>query len=313
MLYEEWLDEWLKNYVKSSSKARTYERYKIIAEKHLKPELGKYELDDLSPIIIQRYIAEILQNGNKITQKGLSINSVDGIITVIKSTLKQAFLLGMCKDYVGEKIKRPRTVEKVVDCFSQSEQKAIEQAIIESNNYKLYGVILCLYSGLRIGELLALEWDDINFETGTLRVNKACYDGKDKDGKLCNIIDTPKTASSIRTIPLPKQIVALLKKAKKKLSYKNIISSKNGKPVSVRSYQKTFELLLKKLQIPRKGFHSLRHTFATRALECGMDVKSLSEILGHKNAMITLNRYVHSLMEYKRDMMNRLGKLFMGK
>lgn len=80
-------------------------------------------------------------------------------------------------------------------------------------------------------------------------------------------------------------------------------------PVSVRSYQRSFELLQKKLKIPRRGFHSLRHTFATRALECGMDVKTLSEILGHKNPTITLNRYVHSLMEHKRDMMNRLGKL----
>ena len=85
--------------------------------------------------------------------------------------------------------------------------------------------------------------------------------------------------------------------------------SANGKPVSVRSYQRSFELLLKRLNIPHKGFHSLWHTFATRALECGMDVKTLSEILGHKNPTVTLNRYAHSLMEHKAEMMNRLGKL----
>lgn len=103
MKYKDWLNEWLKNYVKPSSKARTYERYSIIVEKHLKDGLGEYELDDLSAIGIQRYVTELLKNGNYITSKGLSVNSVNGIITVIKSTLKLAFLLGLCKEYVGEK------------------------------------------------------------------------------------------------------------------------------------------------------------------------------------------------------------------
>ena len=98
-------------------------------------------------------------------------------------------------------------------------------------------------------------------------------------------------------------------KALKKRSVSPFVVSASGNPVSVRSYQRSFELLLKKLKIPHRGFHSLRHTFATRALECGMDVKTLSEILGHKNPTVTLNRYAHSLMEHKADMMNRLGKL----
>lgn len=111
-----------------------------------------------------------------------------------------------------------------------------------------------------------------------------------------------------RVIPLPKQLLPLLKGIKKKSDSPFVVSA-NGKPVSIRSYQRSFELLLKRLNIPHKGFHSLRHTFATRALECGMDVKTLSEILGHKNPTVTLNRYAHSLMEHKADMMNRLGKL----
>jgi integrase len=88
-----------------------------------------------------------------------------------------------------------------------------------------------------------------------------------------------------------------------------MIAGNNGKVVSVRSYQQSFECLLKNLHIDHKGFHSLRHTFATRAIECGMDIKTLSEILGHKNPTITLNRYAHSLMDHKREMMNKLGKL----
>lgn len=162
---------------------------------------------------------------------------------------------------------------------------------------------MCLYTGLRIGELLALTWNDIDFAKGTLSVNKSCHDGKDG-----LIIDKPKTAQSIRIIPLPQQLLPKLK-ALKAINHSSFIVANAGTPVSVRSYQRSFELLLKKLNIPHKGFHSLRHTFATRALECGMDVKTLSEILGHKNPTVTLNRYVHSLMEHKQDMMNRLGKL----
>ena len=174
---------------------------------------------------------------------------------------------------------------------------------IGSGRDKLFGIILCLYAGLRIGELLALTWADMDLRKGLISVTKSCHDSK--DGR---VVEEPKTLSSRRIIPLPKQLLPLLKGLKKRSTSPFVISS-NGKPVFVRSYQRTFELLLIKLRIPHKGFHSLRHTFATRALECGMDVKTLSEILGHKNPTVTLNRYAHSLMEHKADMMNRLGKL----
>ena len=199
--------------------------------------------------------------------------------------------------------KRPKLKEKLVECFTLAEQKNIEQAILNGKKDKLYGIILCLYSGLRIGELIALQWSDIDFVKGILTVSKSCHDGKD-----WLIIDEPKTTTSRRVIPLPKQLLPILKGIKKKSDSPFVVSA-NGKPVSVRSYQRSFELLLKRLNIPHKGFHSLRHTFATRARECGMDVKTLSEILGHKNPTVTLNRYAHSLMEHKADMMNRLGKL----
>lgn len=187
--------------------------------------------------------------------------------------------------------------------ISMKEQKQIEQAVLNGNKDKLYGILLCLYSGLRIGELIALQWSDIDFVKGIFTVSKSCHDGKDG-----LIIDEPKTANSRRLIPLPKQLLPILKGIKKKSDSSFVVSS-NGSFVSVRSYQRSFELLLKRLNIPHKGFHSLRHTFATRAIECGMDVKTLSEILGHKNPTVTLNRYTHSLMEHKQDMMNKLGKL----
>lgn len=303
MKYIDWLIQWLENYIRPSVKVRTYERYRLIVEQHIKDKAGSIELNDLSPLVLQSFITELLQSGNKKTGKGLSANSVNAVISVIQSSLKTAHLLGLTKEYMADKLKRPKLIERPVECFSLKEQKQIEQAVLNSKKNKLFGILLCLYSGLRIGELIALQWSDIDFAKGTLTVSKSCHDGKNG-----LIIDEPKTATSRRTIPLPKQLMPLVKMLKKRSDSDFVVSS-HGKPVSVRSYQRSFELLLKKLDIPHRGFHSLRHTFATRAIECGMDVKTLSEILGHKNPTVTLNRYAHSLMEHKQDMMNRLGKL----
>ena len=212
------------------------------------------------------------------------------------------------KIYNANKIKYPKTNEKHVECFSLQEQKIIEQYVLNSKKDKLLGIIICLYTGLRIGELLALEWNDIDFKLNIISINKSCYDSKNSKGEYERIITTPKTTSSIRIIPIPKQLIIILHKIKNSSHSINIISN-GSKIVSIRSYQKSFELILKKLNISHKGFHSLRHTFATRALECGMDVKTLSEILGHKSPTITLNRYAHSLIEHKKAMMNKIGKL----
>ena len=282
---------------------RTFERYKLIVERHIKEKLGGTELSELSLLALQSFITELLRGGNKKTGGGLAANSVNAVISVIQSSLKTAHLLGLTKEYIADKLKRPKTKEKPIECFTLAEQKRIEQAILTGKKDKQYGIILCLYSGLRIGELIALKWSDIDFAKGFLTVSKSCHDGKNG-----LIIDEPKTATSRRMIPLPKQLLPILKGIKKKSDSPFVVSA-NGKSVSVRSYQRSFELLLKKLKIPHKGFHSLRHTFATRAIECGMDVKTLSEILGHKNPTVTLNRYAHSLMEHKKEMMNKIGKL----
>ena len=307
MKYKQWLAEWLTNYVKTASKQRTFERYQGIVTLHIVPHLGEYELSEISPLILQKFISELTLSGNKRTGKGLSPNFVKSVISVLQNSLKTAHILGLIAEYTADKIKRPKIVEKQVECFTVAEQKKIEQYVLESKKTKLKGIVLCLYTGLRIGELLALTWNDIDFQKGRLSVTKTCHDGN-VNGKHCIIVDTPKTETSRRYIPLPKPLLAVLKDLKKESASEYVISDKCS-PVFVRSYQRTFELLLKRLNIPNKGFHALRHTFATRAIECGMDVKSLSEILGHKNATITLNRYAHSLWEHKSEMMDKLGKL----
>lgn len=307
MKYTEWFNIWLENYIKPSSKQRTYEQYCKISKIHILPRLGNYELTDLTPFVLQKFVTDLTVNGNKRTGKGLSPNFVKTILSIVQNSLKTAHLVGYLPEYSANKIKRPKIVERQVDCFSLAEQKKIETAALSAKKDKYKGIVLCLYTGLRIGELLALSWKDIDLEKGILTVSKTCRDGN-INGKHVRISDTPKTENSRRQIPLSKTILKMLKEMKKTSKCEFVIAD-GEKPVFIRSYQRMFELFLKKLKLPHKGFHSLRHTFATRTLECGMDVKSLSEILGHKNAMITLNRYAHSLWEHKAEMMNKLSKM----
>ncbi len=300
MKYKDWLNEWLDNTVKPTVKDRTYEKYGRIIRRQVLPRLGEYELRDLSALVLQAYGAEICAL--------YSANTVIGVITVIRCSLDGACKVGLIEKHYADCMAFPKHSEKQVESFSVAEQKLIENRIIKSGKDKLFGILICLYTGLRIGELLALKWNDIDFEKGLLSITKTCYDAWD-NGKYVKLFDAPKTAKSIRVIPIPKQLLPHLKAIKKRSKSEMIVSSKEVEQVSIRSYQRTFELVLNRLGIPHKGFHALRHTFATRAIECGMDVKSLSEILGHKNPTITLNRYTHSLLEHKTAMMNKLGEL----
>ena len=303
MKYSQLLHLWLRACVKPSVKPRTLSRYEIAVKHHIEPSLGSDEVNSLTPLAVQRFVNGLLESGNLKRNGGLSANTVNVIITVLKKSLDYAVLAGEANENPAAHVVRPRRREKQVECFTLTEQKKIEAAVKNSGKDKLFGITLCLYTGLRVGELLALEWKDIDLVKSELSVTKSCY-----DSPLGIITDEPKTPSSVRVIPLPKQLLPLLKELKKSSRSPRVISN-GGKDVCVRSYQRSFELLLKKLGLPRRGIHSLRHTFATRALECGMDVKTLSEILGHKNPMVTLNRYAHSLTEHKRAMMDRLGKL----
>ena len=301
MKYKEWLDIWLDNYVKTTCKARTSNIYRYRVERFIVPYLGEYDLRELTLPILQQFVTDLL---NPSEGKPLSANTVNGVISVVQNSLKTAFTLGYIDVYEANKIRRPRTVEKKVECFSVLEQKQIEMQLTKSNKLKLYGIVICMYTGLRLGELLALDWKNVDLNACQLTVEKTCYYVNGQ-----RIEDAPKTVNSLRSIPFPKQLLPLFRKMYKARTTNYVVEA-NGQPVSPHSYQRSFELLLKKLKIPHKGFHSLRHTFATRALECGMDVKTLAEIMGHADPTVTLKRYAHSLPEHKAQMMNKLGKLF---
>lgn len=309
MKYQEWLNEWLENYVRPTSKLKTHTRYEQIVHSHLIPRLGSYELEELTPQLLQHQIVDMGKCGNKRTGKGLAPSTLNLIVAVIQDSLTTAYSIELTKIYMADKIKRPRIEEKKVECFTVAEQKTLEDAVKNDRRPKTFGILLCLYTGLRIGELLALEWTDIDFDKREISISKTCHDSNDELGRYVRFVNPPKTTTSMRVIPIPKQLMPMLRETKKRNGSRYVVGD-GGKIISVRSYQRTYELILKKHGLPHRGFHALRHTFATRAIECGMDVKTLSELLGHKNPTVTLNRYAHSLMEHKKDMMNRLGKLF---
>ena len=245
MKYHEWLKEWHENYIEPTAKTRTFSRYSEIIKQHIIPRLGDYELDEITPGVLQHYITELLQSGNLKTGKGLSANSVGGIINVVQNSLRTAFNLGYVKEFTADRIKRPKAQEKAVNCFTAQEQKQIEQAVLNSKKDKMFGILLCLYTGLRVGELLALKWEDIDLQKGILTVSKSCHDGKDRFGHYVRFEDTPKTSSSRRVIPLPRQLLPLIKVG--------VCRFKKCKPAFCQIVSTQFRFVAEKIKNPPQG------------------------------------------------------------
>ena len=307
----ELLNEWLTTYERERVKIRTYARYEGIVNLHILPVLGDVEINELCRRQIQDFLTKKKKNGN-LKQDGasLSATSTNLMLTVLNLAFEYACDMEIIAINPCAKLKRVPGESRTIDAFTRDEQRKLEEVIEGSGDHRLFGILLCLYTGLRIGELLGLEWSDVDFENGIIHVNKTVYREKDKTGTWQLIVDSPKTKSSARDIPLPKYIVKLLKMQSKVSKSVYVVENKKGERMSTRSYQYVFESLTRKANVRKLNFHALRHTFATRALECGMDIKTLSEIMGHKNASITLNRYAHSMMDTKIKMMQKLPKIF---
>lgn len=308
MKVKELFDIWLNKYCKLSLKIRSFNKYDNFINLHINPILGEYEITDITSDILQDFIASKLKEGNLKTKGPLAVNTVFGIVSVLKQGFKFALMQELIIKDPTLSLKLPQAQEKEIQALSREEQKIIEEYCLRNSKNNYLGIIICLYTGIRLGELLALTWDDVEFNNKLLHIKKTSYTSK-VNGKNTIIIDKPKTKKSNRIIPIPDKLLVLLQIQKRASSSNYIITTKQNKMVETRSYQRTFESILSKCGIKHYNFHCLRHTFATRALELGMDIKTLSEILGHTNVAITLNRYAHSLLEYKIQEMNKIGTL----
>ncbi|MEG1923434.1 MAG: tyrosine-type recombinase/integrase [Clostridia bacterium] len=306
-LLKDWMEQWLEFYCKNNVKLKTYIRYKEIIRDHVaESELGNTTLNGLDSFQVQKFIFELLKNGNIINRKPLAANTINLIVTVIKNAIARAEDAGIIDSNACMKIQRPKRTEKEVKAFTVKEQRRIVEVITLRNKIADIGIMICLYIGIRLGEVLSLRWENVDLRNKTLTINSTVARIKLENGKYENYYTTaPKTHHSNRTIPLPENIVILLKITKKSSKSKFVVSNEDGTSITTRGYQSRLKTIEKIANVSNLSFHSLRHTFATRALESGMDIKTLSEILGHKSPGVTLDRYVHSMEETKRKMINR--------
>lgn len=306
MNFGELLGDWMENRQSYVLKRRTYLRYEEIIRTQIVPSLGNVETGELSVPLLQSFQRQKLTDGNVITGKPLASNTVKNMMSIVRGAIDYGRELGIPVCDTSSVIPL-HFEEKPITVFRKDEQRRIEKTVTESKKANHFGVILCLYTGLRLGEFLALTWGDIDFHSGLLTVNKTSCVMKE-EGTYKIHVDRPKTESSVRVIPIPKPILNELRALKKRSKAEFVVATCHGGRVSNRSYQTTYGRILKKAGVEYKNFHVLRHTFATRALESGMDIKTLSELMGHKSPVITMNRYVHSMMETKRKAMNTLAK-----
>ena len=307
--FEDLLNEWLEKRVSVLCKQRTCIRYRDIAEKHLIPSIGDCDVSRLNSKIISELLADKRRNGNLKTGGGLSGATVNMIRTVLKLVLQYARDNKYINDNPVLAVPRTRSKPRAVTAFTVQEQRLIEKAVCESGDARLLGIKICLYMGLRLGELLALKWSDIDLRGGMMYISKTVYQVKNENGWE-TVIDRPKSDASVRYIPIPTMLLKELRTVYRGRKSEHIICDKNGNAVKIRTYQEMFKRLLRENGIRELNFHALRHTFATRALETKMDIKTLSEILGHESVAVTIKIYCHSLMSTKRKAINQLNKYY---
>ncbi len=291
--------EWLSS-AKLRVKPASYANYVNIVFKHILPVLGGEYFSALTTQKLNNFIHSKLQFGRLDGCGGLSAKTVRDIMTVYRSIEQYAV-----QEY-GVKTTHftmPKIQKKQLDVLNPSERKRLEQYLLHNLTNTNLAILLCLFTGLRVGELCGLTWGDIDFTAGTLSVNRTVQ-RINKRGSSEVIIGSPKSKTSVRTVPIPSFLLELLSQRKK--DSKLFLISGTAKPVEPRTVQYRFKSILKACQVRNIPFHLLRHTYATVCIANGFDPKTLSELLGHADASITLNRYVHSSMQMKQQYVSRL-------
>ncbi len=299
--YKQVLEEWLIN-KKKTTKTTTFYKYQSVIEKNINPILG----NKIFKKIKNEDISNFFENEMIIS---LSDSTKNLLLVIINSSIKYGVDEKYRKSFPVLKVKIKQPKARIV-YLTKKEQNILEKHINDNLNLRNLAILMDLYTGLRIGELCALQWSDIDFINNTISITKTVQRIKNNDinlnAKTKLIITEPKTEHSVRTIPIPKFLIEILKKYR---SDEDIyIFTKSNKPKDPRALEKYFKDLLLKCGIRDLVFHSLRHTYTTRSREAGIDIKILSELLGHSSYKITLDIYVHTSLDFKKDSIKSLVK-----
>lgn len=285
-------------------KKQTVVKYRYCMEKHILPELGMVPMEKLCPDMINQFYQQKLTHGGKDGQE-LSGNYVRIMSIILSSALKFAVNQGWCEPLRGQ-ILKPKTENKKAAVMQRKEQLQLEHTLGPYPTGAALAVYLSLYAGLRIGEVCALKWSDIDFDEKLLYVNGTVVRINEDHHTLLKI-DVPKSNTSRRVIPLTEQLCTVLEKEQKRSFSSYVVAKENQKDfMNPRTLENNYKNLLRQSGLDSMPYHTLRHTFATRCMECGVDTKSLSEMLGHSKVNITLDIYVHSSLEVKRNAIRRL-------
>lgn len=291
-------------------KKSTIVKYRNQLDQHILPFFGSMRIDMISNQDLISFINGLL-DGSGNNGHPLSAKTVSDILSRIKSIHRFAMIHGCDVRFVPDCVTIPQH-SKEVRVLTFAEETLLLQYLRTNLDLTSLGILVCLFTGIRIGELCALMWSDISLDDQELHVCRTMQRLQKMDGtagpKTKIEIDEPKSKCSIRTIPIPDNIMDDLRSAYTENAY--LLTGHPQLFVEPRTMENRFKAILKKCGIADANYHALRHSFATRCIEAGFDIKSLSEILGHANVNITLNRYVHPTMQLKHENMNRLSALF---
>lgn len=304
----EWLDIWYENYVKTTLRPSTVKNYETLIRVHIKPGIGKRQLKTLTPTYLQQLYARLLVNGrvdrpeSKKQSKGLSVKTVRNIHTIIRSACEKAVLerLLLFNPAIGCEL--PKKERKEMKILPLDQLQTFFNAAKENGSYEMFYFELA--TGLRRGELFGLKWSDINFQTGAVSIQRQVQriDGKVQETKL-------KTGNAYRTILVDRDILDMLKRVQQKQDVPSqyVFCSPTGGILEPGSQRKLLQRLLESCGMEKIRFHDLRHTFATLALQNGVDVKTLSGLLGHYSAAFTLDTYGHISTQMQQDAAQKVG------
>ena len=303
----QWMDIWFENYAKIKVRPSSHQTYRGYIENHIKPNIGSIPLNKLTSLELQKLYKKLLGNGrverieSKKQPKGLSAKTVRNINQIISSALNLAIEQKLILANPANACALPKLEHREMKTLPVEQLTSFLREAKESGVFEMYYIELV--TGLRRGELLGLKWSDIDLERGSLRVQQqiARIDGE--------IVEAPlKTKNAYRTLPLSADAIDVLKAQKKKCGNSPyVFPSPTGGPISPDSVLHMLHRVLKRAGLPKIRFHDLRHTFATLALQNGVDIKTVSGMLGHFSAGFTLDTYAHVTTSAQKEAANTMG------